>query len=105
MSVKPEFARQGGPTVPLKDIQRQGDDREIPIEKVGVSGLRHPITVMDRAAEIQRTIATLGLSVGLPQDTKGTHMSRYYAVFPTTSLSSLTSMKLGSNWYLRLCFP
>ena len=47
----------------LDDIQSQPDDREIAIEQVGVSALRYPITVLDRAAESQRTIAKDGGTV------------------------------------------
>jgi GTP cyclohydrolase IB len=64
----------------LEDIQKHRDDRDIAIEQVGVTDLRYPITVLDRAAASQRTIADLTLSVGLPHDTKGTHMSRFIEV-------------------------
>jgi GTP cyclohydrolase I len=64
----------------LEDVQNQVDDRQIPIEQVGVSDLRYPVTVLDRAAERQQTVATITLSVGLPHDTKGTHMSRFVEV-------------------------
>jgi len=64
----------------LEDVQNHADHRQVPIEQVGVSDLRYPITVLDRASESQRTVATITLSVGLPQDTKGTHMSRFLHV-------------------------
>jgi len=64
----------------LHDVQSEPDDREIAIEQVGVSELHYPITVLDRAAESQRTVATIALSVGLPHDSKGTHMSRFIQV-------------------------
>jgi GTP cyclohydrolase I len=64
----------------LEDVQRRADDREVAIEQVGVSGLRYPITVLDKTAERQSTVATISLSVGLPHDTKGTHMSRFIEV-------------------------
>lgn len=64
----------------LRDVQRESDDRAIAIEQVGVTDLRYPITVLDRGALSQRTIANLTLSVGLPHDTKGTHMSRFIEV-------------------------
>jgi len=64
----------------LEDVQNHKDHREVPIEQVGVSDLRYPITVLDRAAQSQRTVASIDLSVGLPHDTKGTHMSRFIEV-------------------------
>ena len=64
----------------LEDVQTHRDHREVTIEQVGVSDLHYPITVLDRADEKQNTIATITLSVGLPHDTKGTHMSRFIEV-------------------------
>jgi GTP cyclohydrolase FolE2 len=49
---------------------------DIPIEQVGVTGLRYPITMLDRATHSQRPLATLSLSSGLPHDAKGIYMSR-----------------------------
>jgi GTP cyclohydrolase I len=65
---------------PLDDVQSHQDDRQVPIERVGVSGLRYPITVLDKRSEVQNTVATLNLSVGLPHEAKGTHMSRFVEV-------------------------
>jgi GTP cyclohydrolase IB len=62
------------------DIQSGADDRNIPIDQVGVSDLRYPITVLDRANEKQQTIASLSMSVDLPHQFKGTHMSRFLEV-------------------------
>ena len=64
----------------MDDIQNQRDDRKIAINQVGVSDLRYPITVLDRARAVQHTIARLELSVDLPQEFKGTHMSRFLEV-------------------------
>ena len=61
----------------LPDIQMTGDARGVAIDRVGVSGLRFPIEVLDRARGTQRTIATLAMSVSLPADVRGTHMSRF----------------------------
>ena len=72
----------GGASVrlPLQDKQSERDHREIPIDKVGVRGLRMPIQIRDKAHEVQNTIATLGLYVDLPKEFKGTHMSRFIEV-------------------------
>jgi len=45
-----------------------------------VSGLRYPIVVFDRERGKQETIARLAMSVSLPHDFKGTHMSRFIEV-------------------------
>ncbi|MCA9670960.1 MAG: GTP cyclohydrolase I FolE2 [Myxococcales bacterium] len=64
----------------MEDVQSRHDAREIPLEQVGVSELRYPITVLDREADRQQTIATVELSVNLPHHFKGTHMSRFIEV-------------------------
>lgn len=61
----------------MRDVQGSRDERNIAIDNVGVSDLRYPITVLDRDHEVQHTVATLSLSVGLPHHFKGTHMSRF----------------------------
>lgn len=65
---------------PLHDEQNTRDTRELPIDKVGVRGLRFPIQVRDRAHAVQNTIATIGMFVDLPMEFKGTHMSRFVEV-------------------------
>jgi GTP cyclohydrolase I len=62
------------------DIQSQPDDRNIPINKVGVKGIQYPITVFDRKNSIQHTIATINMYVNLPRHCKGTHMSRFIEI-------------------------
>lgn len=64
----------------MQDVQGSEDDRRIPIDRVGVSDVRHPIVVLDRANEKQHTIGTLTMSVDLPHHFKGTHMSRFIEV-------------------------
>ncbi|MDX6767301.1 MAG: GTP cyclohydrolase FolE2 [Candidatus Methylacidiphilales bacterium] len=68
-----------GPSM-LHDTQNTPDDRQLPINKVGVRGLRHPIEIRDKAHQRQSTVATVALSVDLPQQFKGTHMSRFVEV-------------------------
>jgi GTP cyclohydrolase I len=64
----------------MKDIQSQYDGRGIEIDKVGVSDLRYPIAVLDRKSQHQKTVARLAISVMLPHEFKGTHMSRFIEV-------------------------
>jgi GTP cyclohydrolase I len=64
----------------LHDKQSERDDRRLRIDKVGVRGLRFPIQVLDKTRVLQNTIATIGLFVDLPQEFKGTHMSRFLEV-------------------------
>jgi len=64
----------------MHDIQSLPDDRNIAIDQVGVTDLRYPITVYDRAKKEQQTIAQFTMSVNLPHHFKGTHMSRFIEV-------------------------
>ena len=64
----------------MMDMQASHDDRELPIDLVGVRGLRYPVAVRDKARNRQRTVAELSLSVSLPHQFKGTHMSRFVEV-------------------------
>jgi len=64
----------------LQDKQSEQDHRQIPIDKVGVRGLRMPIQIRAKAREMQNTVATMGLYVDLPKEFKGTHMSRFIEV-------------------------
>src|SRR5580765_6215528 len=64
----------------LHDKQSEPDYRELRIDKVGVRGLRFPITVRDKERSVQNTVATIGMFVDLPKEFKGTHMSRFIEV-------------------------
>ncbi|MDI9637335.1 GTP cyclohydrolase FolE2 [Kamptonema cortianum] len=64
----------------LPDIQKTEDTRNIPIDRVGVRGVKFPIEVLDRADERQHTIGDFTLTVDLPSQFKGTHMSRFLEV-------------------------
>ena len=61
----------------LADVQNNRDGRGVALDQVGVSDLKYPITVMDQEQETQQTVAEVSMSVGLPQEFKGTHMSRF----------------------------
>jgi GTP cyclohydrolase I len=64
----------------MNDTQGEADHRDVPIDSVGVSGLRWPIVVWDKARERQTTVATFRMAVSLPAHFKGTHMSRFIEV-------------------------
>ena len=49
----------------------------LPIDRVGVRGLRVPMLVRDRAKGAQHIVASVALGVDLPAEFKGTHMSRF----------------------------
>jgi GTP cyclohydrolase I len=65
---------------PMTDKQSEPDHRRLRIDKVGVRNLRFPVQIRDKAHELQNTVATIGLFVDLPEEFKGTHMSRFVEV-------------------------
>jgi len=68
----------------LPDMQAQADRRELPIDAVGVAGVRYPMTIRD-GHRLQATVATLSMTVALPATAKGTHMSRFIELLEARS--------------------
>jgi GTP cyclohydrolase IB len=64
----------------IEDVQGRADSRRIPINKVGIKDVYHPIRVKDRSRGEQHTIANFNMYVALPHNFKGTHMSRFVEV-------------------------
>ena len=65
---------------PMEDVQNSADTRQIPINKVGIKDIRHPVRVADRTGAEQHTIANFNMYVNLPHNFKGTHMSRFVEI-------------------------
>ena len=64
----------------IPDIQSLPDSRKLAIDKVGIKSIRHPMRIQERSGEVQHTIATFNMYVGLPHHFKGTHMSRFVEI-------------------------
>lgn len=60
----------------MANIQDGSDSREIALDRVGVTDLVYPVTVPERSGGVQTSVATVGLFVGLPEESRGIHMSR-----------------------------
>jgi GTP cyclohydrolase IB len=63
----------------IPDVQSSADTRRIVIQRVGVKGVRYPVAVAS-AGGSQNTIGTWNMYVLLPEEKKGTHMSRFIAL-------------------------
>ncbi len=61
----------------MRDVQKEQDQRNIQIDRVGVKGVSYPIVLMDKDNKTQNTIANVSMSVMLPREYRGTHMSRF----------------------------
>jgi len=79
MSTLPSNLAPPAPTS-IEDVQARADSRRIPINKVGIKDVYHPVRVKDRASVEQHTIANFNMYVALPHNFKGTHMSRFVEV-------------------------
>jgi GTP cyclohydrolase I len=61
----------------MPSIQDRLDDREIGLDRVGVTDLVYPVALPERGGGFQTTEATIGLFVELGHETRGAHMSRF----------------------------
>jgi len=63
----------------IPDVQSTPDTRRLAIQHVGVKGVRYPVAVKTTSGA-QSTVGTWNMYVHLPEDKKGTHMSRFIAL-------------------------
>ena len=78
----------------IPDIQSSPDTRQIPIDRVGIKDIRHPVVVSDRSGREQHTVANFNMYVSLPHNFKGTHMSRFVEILNNNDFEiSLESFK------------
>jgi len=64
----------------MKDVQNSEDERGIAIQKVGVSDVHLPFFIKAKDGHFQAVLANIKLTVDLPKEYKGTHMSRFIEV-------------------------
>jgi GTP cyclohydrolase I len=84
----------------IADTQSGVDLRNLPIDRVGVKGIRFPV-VIDGPDGLKHSVAQFALSVALPGDKKGTHMSRFISLLQdfkeainASSMNSLATQML-----------
>jgi len=68
----------------MEDVQGSLDTRQIPINRVGIKDIQHPITIKNRDGSSSSSIATFSMAVSLAHDQKGTHMSRFIQMLNET---------------------
>ncbi len=109
-------SKNNASTAPIEDVQGSHDTREIPISRVGIKDISHPITVQNRDGSTSSSIATFSMSVSLPHDQKGTHMSRFLQILNETEtvisakhfhkmLNEMVQRLEAQNGYIELQFP
>jgi GTP cyclohydrolase I len=79
----------------LEDVQGRPDTRGIALDEAGVSGLRYPVTLADRDGAKQESVGQATMSVAVPAETKGTHMSRFVEILHEHATDiSITTMPM-----------
>lgn len=67
-------------STPLEDVQARGDSRGIRLDGAGVAGVRYPAIAVDPDGVERPTVVHMDMSVAVPSDSKGTHMSRFLEI-------------------------
>ena len=65
---------------PLEDTQGQPDHRQVRIPRVGIRGLRYPVTIQRPDGTCFAASATAALMADLAPEERGTHMSRFVSM-------------------------
>ena len=99
----------------IEDVQGRADTRRLPINRVGIKDIRHPVRVKDRSAGEQHTIATFNMYVSLPHNFKGTHMSRFVEILHgereisvesfRSMLEKMTTRLEADTGHIEMSFP
>jgi GTP cyclohydrolase I len=100
----------------IADVQSSPDLRQLPIDKVGIKDIRHPVLVRDRSQGVQHTIANFNMYVELPHNFKGTHMSRFVEILNAHDmeisvesfkhmLSEMATRLEASTGHIEMSFP
>jgi GTP cyclohydrolase I len=86
--------RDASGSTPLLDVQGLDDVRGIALQQVGIKEVCMPIQILQKDGKIQEVAANARLSVGLPKELKGTHMSRFVMLLNDWRKNKVFSMNL-----------
>ena len=78
----------------MKDVQNISDDRGIAIQNVGVSDVHLPFLIKTKHGSFQSVLAKISLTVDLPKEYKGTHMSRFIEILSEWSQKPVSSHEM-----------
>ena len=79
----------------MKDVQKLKDTRNVDIQKVGIKNFELPLIIQKKnSTESQIVCANARVSVSLPKDYKGTHMSRFVEVLTKWQTKSITGFDI-----------
>ena len=90
-------------TQSLDDVQSRHDERNIMLQRVGIKQLRYPM-VFDDLGLTQHTHGLFDMTVQLPGDQKGSHLSRFTALLQEYHArdSLVMSLELMPLWHKRM---
>jgi GTP cyclohydrolase I len=78
----------------LRDIASEGDDRGIPIQRVGIRDLHLPLRIREKDGGYARVIGIFDASVKLPETERGTHMSRFVQILNRWSKKQVAQQEM-----------
>ncbi len=79
----------------MKDVQKFKDNRNVDIQKVGIKHFELPLLIQQKYnKENQIVCAEARVSVSLPKDYKGTHMSRFVEVLTDWQTKSIADFEI-----------
>ncbi len=78
----------------MEDIQNSLDSRGIAIQHVGVSEAHLPFQIRTKEGDFQQVLARICFTVSLPQEYKGTHMSRFLEILNRWSMRPIAEPEM-----------
>lgn len=78
----------------LLDVQGLADKRGVTLNQVGVKNVEIPMQLIQKDGKLQTVQAVVTMSVGLPGDVKGTHMSRFVIQLSEWSQNKILCLSL-----------
>ena len=76
------------------DMQSEDSRHPIPVDLVGIRGVKYPLKLRTEGGRINYATAELDMSVSLPAHVKGTHMSRFLQVLNEEAQYELDTSQL-----------
>lgn len=100
----------------IPDVQGSVDTRRLAIDRVGIKDIKHPVVIRDRNDHMQHTVARFNMYVHLPQQFKGTHMSRFVHILNNHEdaitiesfkymLEEMTGLLEAETGHIEMSFP
>ena len=80
----------------MQDVQNRTDARGIAIQRVGIKDAHLPFLIKTKDGGFQQVLARIRFTVSLPQEYKGTHMSRFFEILMPWSQKPLAEKEMDA---------